>query len=199
MPFNKATLHGPNRAANLKSNKYWEADRRGPYTAQYGDASSQSSADGYMTQQKNDRGTLTSVSPNPSTLLFRVKSMETLREECPEICLPASYEHIGLIWKNDGKATEELLKHHGRLTGMSCCMAPLVLQEPLLIHFHDLPVYIIRVILLENNLVQDSGTSSAREEEYFPVETSGGIDWIYMSEVQLYNRPLGSSTPSRFV
>lgn len=191
MPFNKATLHGPNRAANLKSNKYWEAARRGPYTAQYGDASSQSSADGNMAQQENDRGTSTSVSPNPSTLLFRVKSMGTLRNEFPEICLPSSYEHIGLIRKNDGKATEELLKHHCRLTGMSSCVAPLVLQEPLLIHFHDLPVYIIRVILFENSsLVHESVTGSAREEKYFPVETSGGMDWIYMSEVQLYNHKI---------
>jgi hypothetical protein len=181
MPFNKATLHGPNRAANLKSTKHWDAATTHQEFSppRYPDSgSAHPSTDCTLT------GASVVLPTNPSIPPIRVKSMNGLREEFPEISLQESYGHVGLIRKNNGKATEELLKQHCRLTAMDRGQTPSTLKDPLLIHFHDIPVYILRVIFLEGNLLLDSiQPNSGTEHE-------SDLDWIYLSEVQLYNHKI---------
>lgn len=178
MPFNKASLHGPNRAANLKSTKHWEATtaRQELYPPQGADSgSAHPSAEGNLTEAS------LLLPTNPSTHRVRVKSLNGLREEFPEISLQESHGHVGLIRKNNGKATEGLLKQHCRLTGVDRGKSPsAVAKDPLLIHFHDIPVYILRVTFLEGNLLDDSCQKTHESD----------IDWIYLSDVQLYNHKI---------
>jgi hypothetical protein len=86
-----------------------------------------------------------------------------------------------LIRKNNGKATEELLKQHCRLTGVGRGKSSsAIATDPLLIHFHDIPVYILRVVFLEDTLFDDSSQKTHESD----------IDWIYLSDVQLYNHKI---------
>jgi hypothetical protein len=181
MPFNKATLHGPNRAANLKSTKHWDA------TTTHQDFSPPRFPDSGLSHPSTDC-TLTGASvvlPTiPSPPLIRVKSMNGLRDEFPAFSLQESYGHVGLIRKNNGKATEELLKQHCRLTGVDRGQTSSTLKDPLLIHFHDIPVYILRVIFFEGNLLHNSRQPNSETEH------ESDLDWIYLSEVQLYNHKI---------
>ena len=160
MPFNKASLHGPNRASNLKSNKNWEVG--------------------------------SNRIPHCQDALFRVKSLNALREEFPnKDNLISSLGHVAIIRRRgNSDATNELLKQHYLLTGMSSNRTSLA-QEPILIHFHDLPVYILRVVftdeqlnILKNICVQDDESCAqegAKEHE---------LDWIYLSEALMYNHKI---------
>jgi hypothetical protein len=175
MPFNKASLHGPNRAANLKSNKHWDSARQSPH---YNDDSTQSLVDVSLDEQHYDA----------AKSLFRIKSINALREEFPEKDPPASFGHAAIIRRMNGDATEELLKQHYHLTGMNSGTVASA-QDSVLIHFHDLPVYILRVIFIDDEL-NVSKTSCMHDEESFPRGKKHGLDWIYLSEAHLYNHKI---------